>query len=203
VRRLDRYRALLVAVALLFVAPLLFAIPAELEAIFEEAFLPTEVGLDFPLPWDGELPFAPIPDETASGMFFQGFHGSPMYAVGRVTLFDAVGFITYSVDTSQVGIDARYELFLFDPGMRYLSSTVLAHLESKPGWVDGRSAGIERTLSAELSWQQGELQVLQFDRREVTFFDECGEDGCPDPVVTIGSPSMTIANDGSISGAGR
>jgi hypothetical protein len=192
-----------VAVALLFVAPLLFAIPAELEAIFEEAFLPTEVGLDFPLPWDGELPFAPIPDETASGMFFQGFHGSPMYAVGRVTLFDAVGFITYSVDTSQVGIDARYELFLFDPGMRYLSSTVLAHLESKPGWVDGRSAGIERTLSAELSWQQGELQVLQFDRREVTFFDECGEDGCPDPVVTIGSPSMTIANDGSISGAGR
>lgn len=98
---------------------------------------------------------------------------------------------------------ARYELFLYDPGMRYLSNTVLAHRESKPGWVDGRSAGIERTLSAELSWQQGDLQVIQFDRREVTFLDECGEDGCPDPVVTMESPSMTITNDGSISGAGR
>lgn len=131
-------------------------------------------------------------------MFFQGFHGSSMYAVGRIALFDAVGFITYYVDTSGVGVDARYELFLYDPGMKYLDGLILAHRESKPDWVEGRSAEIERTLSAELSWQQGEMHILQFDHREITFLDECGEDGCPDPVVTIDFPSRMISNDGSI-----
>jgi len=203
VGRVFSYRALLPAVILLVVAPSIFALSGELSAIFDELPLPADVGLDFPLPWDGEIPYATIPDETAGGMFSQGFHGSPMYALGIVSLVDAVGFITYYVDTSQVGLDARYELFLYDPGMRYLNSIVLAHRESKPGWVDGRSAAIERTLSAELSWQQGAVQVLQFDRREVTFMDECGEDGCPDPVVTFETPSMTIAGDGSVVGGGR
>jgi hypothetical protein len=203
VRRVSMYRTPWVLLALFIAAPSLFALPDELAAIFDEVRLPMEVGLDFPLPWDGGVPYAPIPDETAGGMFFQGFHGSPMYAVGRVSLLDAVGFITYYLDTSQVGTDARYELFLYDPWMRYLASMVLAHRESMPGWVDGRSAGIERTLTAELSWEQGAVQVLQFDHRAVTFLDECGDDGCPDPVVTMDTPSMTIANDGSISGAGR
>lgn len=78
-----------------------------------------------------------------------------------------------------MGVDTRYELFLYDPGMNYLDSLILAHRESKPDWVEGRSAGIERTLSAEFSWQQGEMHILQFDRREITFLDECGEDGLP------------------------
>jgi hypothetical protein len=197
------YRTLLVAIVLLVSAPAVFALPGELSAIFGEVPLPTDVGLDFPLPWDGEVPYTPIPEETAAGLFFQGFHGSPMYAVGTVSLSDAVGFITYYVDTAQVGLDARYELFLYDPGMRYLGSIVLAHRESKPGWVDGRNAAIEGTLTAELSWQQGDVEILQSDRREVTFIDECGEDGCPDPVVTTAASSVTITSDGSISGGER
>lgn len=202
-RRLFSYRVLLVGAVFLSIAPSVFALSGELSGIFGEVRLPMDVGMDFPLPWNGEIPYAAIPDDTARDLFFQGFHGSPMYAVGTVSLFDAVGFITYYVDTSQVGVDARYELFLYDSGMEYLESIVLAHRESMPGWVDGRNAGIERTLSAELAWQQGEVQILQFDRREVTFMDECGEDGCPDPVVAMNTPSVTIANDGSIVGGER
>lgn len=183
---------------LLFLNSLSGAAGVQPREFFEEMRLPVEIGFDFPLPWEDEVPFVELPEDIAHQWFFQHFHGSPMYAVGRFDLYEVTVYITYYVDTSTVGIDARYELHIYDAGMDLLDQMILAHRESRPDWIDGRNAGVERTLSTELAWRQGEVHVMQWDLRAITYFDECGEGGCPDPTVVMETPSAVLTMDGSI-----
>jgi hypothetical protein len=196
--RLNRRVPVVLVPALLILFVLSGVSAVEVHDHFEELRLPTEIGLDFPLPWDGGVSFAELPEDIAHQWFFQHFHGSRMYAVGRFDLYGSTVYITYHVDTSTPGVDARYELYIYSGGMELLDQMVLAHRESKPDWIDGRTAGIERTLSAELGWQQGEVHVMQWDLRAITYYDECGEEGCPDPTVTMETPGAVLTMEGSI-----
>jgi hypothetical protein len=175
----------------------------ELTGLFEGLQLPAEIGLDFPLPGTDDLRYPPIHDETARKWFFQDFHGSPMYAVGSFELYGFTVYVTYYVDTTTVGLDARYELFIYGDSPRSLGYMVLARQESRPGWIDGRNAGIERTLSAEMDWMQGEVHITQWNLQSISFFDECGEDGCPDPTTTMTTTTAILRMDGSIDTAVR
>lgn len=188
--------ARLIAMAFVVTAPAAIASAEGLADLFEETPLPAALGLDFPM--DTDIGFPEIPEELARELFFQDFHGERMYAVGRFDLYEATVYLTYFVGFPGPGVDAQYEAFVYGSDMQRLGTMIVARYESRPGWIDGRAVGIERNLSAELSWEQGEVQVLQFDRTEILYVDECDEDECPEPVVTMESPGATLRQDGTI-----